>query len=291
MTSAEYAASFWAELGDAELSRPDVESQLHSLVIHAVTAWPALPDVTEPFARALARAVKGTADPWSQLQKICGVDLYLAVACLAANPGALAELERRCLPSLFSSLRRLGLNPAEVEDVAQRLRLQVLVGTDAQGGRLREYRGRGSLAGWLRICGVRMALRERTRNRQDACDEGRLAKLLASTCGAEQPYVKGVVQGAFKQALRAAILAMDARARTLLAQHYLDGMSLEAMATVYRSHRATVARWLANARRQLLAETRRRLKVTCVLSESECDSFIRDAQSRFDDTLGHALRA
>jgi hypothetical protein len=63
------------------------------------------------------------------------------------------------------------------------------------------------------------------------------------------------------------------RARNLLRQHVLDGLTIDELARLYRAHRATCARWLADARSELALHTRRHL-VTASLPGDEVDSVL-----------------
>jgi RNA polymerase sigma-70 factor (ECF subfamily) len=57
-----------------------------------------------------------------------------------------------------------------------------------------------------------------------------------------------------REALEASMGALEARDRMLLKLHYLDGASLDRLAVFSGVHRATVARWLAELRRRIIAE-------------------------------------
>ena len=46
--------------------------------------------------------------------------------------------------------------------------------------------------------------------------------------------------------------ALPSRDRALIRLHYVDGVGLERIGTIYGVHKATVSRWLAAAREQLL---------------------------------------
>jgi RNA polymerase sigma-70 factor, ECF subfamily len=268
----------------------DLRQQLVKNWEVATAIWPASMCGLTAFATTLARAVRGERGVVAALQRVRADELFLAAACLHGDATALAAFDDAVLPSLDPALRRVGLGAPEIDEVRQRLRVAFLVGNPGDKPKLLEYLGRGSLRAWLSVCAVRMVVRERVRNRQDPEDDVKLATRLAALRTAEHEYTKKAAQDAFSSALRKAIAALDARERTMLAQHYLDAMSLDAMATVYRSHRASVARWLAKARVNLLVATRAILKEQCAVDDAECDSYIRQARSHFEETLGRALR-
>ncbi|WP_395812894.1 sigma factor-like helix-turn-helix DNA-binding protein [Archangium minus] len=103
----------------------------------------------------------------------------------------------------------------------------------------------------------------------------------AAQAYAELPSLETVLT----QVLAEALAALPSRERTVLRLHLVEGLSLERIGTVYRTHKSTVSRWLARAREEVLAGTRSRLaSPTCptvrqVVEERarrvSCSGFIR----------------
>lgn len=62
------------------------------------------------------------------------------------------------------------------------------------------------------------------------------------------------------------------------------------MAAIYKVHRATVARWIAEARDQLLRETRRHMSERIGVRTPEFDSLPRLVQSEIANSLVRMLR-
>ncbi|HZU81492.1 MAG TPA: sigma factor-like helix-turn-helix DNA-binding protein, partial [Polyangiaceae bacterium] len=87
---------------------------------------------------------------------------------------------------------------------------------------------------------------------------------------------------AFAPAFAAAVAGLERRDRTLLRLHLLGGVSLEQLAAVYGVHRATVVRWLAAARAQVLDATRANLIARLGVRADELESLMGLVQSRFD---------
>jgi RNA polymerase sigma-70 factor (ECF subfamily) len=92
-------------------------------------------------------------------------------------------------------------------------------------------------------------------------------------------------RGAFELALR----ALDPRDRMLLRQQFVDGLSAAELADLYRVHRATMFRRLANARRQVLNATRAELTSRFQLKSAELDSVMRAVVNNLDVTLERIL--
>lgn len=212
-------------------------------------------------------------------------DLTLACACAAGDDAAIEVFAARHLPRLAPALRHAGLDDAAIAEVEQELVALLFVGDGAP--HITTYTGRGDLHGWLKVIAVRLALRRRERDARHtgddalvhlaADDDPRLAHLRA-TAGAE-------LRAAFADAL-ASLTSGD---RTLLRQHHLDGVTLDALATAHRVHRATIARRLAMARQAVAERTRDALVARLGLATAELDSVVRLVQSQLDVSLRRQL--
>jgi len=101
----------------------------------------------------------------------------------------------------------------------------------------------------------------------------------------ETSYAQDRYRDAFRTAFSAALLSLDDRDKNLLRQHYLDGLTLDRLGVLYRTHRATAARWLAAAKQQLLDRTRSHLMGQLRVPLADCDSIIRLVKSQFDLTV------
>jgi len=106
----------------------------------------------------------------------------------------------------------------------------------------------------------------------------------------ELEYVRTKYASRFREAFVPALEALSARQRNLLRQHYIDGVSLEALAGLYRVHRATAARWLADARQAVLSHVREGLRTQGALTDSELESLLRVAQTDFPTSISCILR-
>jgi RNA polymerase sigma-70 factor (ECF subfamily) len=98
----------------------------------------------------------------------------------------------------------------------------------------------------------------------------------------ELAYLRSRYARELEGALSMALEGLSPRERNLLRQHYRDGLSLDAVARLYRVHRATAARWLADVRQAVLVRVRDTLRAGGALSDSELDSIVRMARSGFD---------
>src|SRR5262249_25966575 len=116
------------------------------------------------------------------------------------------------------------------------------------------YAGRGGLAPWLRAAAVRTAIDIMRTRREIAADPGTLGELDAT-----DPLLASLKQryhDEFKAAFSRAAAQLTDRERTLLKYRFLDDLSIDEIGTLYRVHRATVARWIAAIRESLFEATR-----------------------------------
>jgi RNA polymerase sigma-70 factor (ECF subfamily) len=90
---------------------------------------------------------------------------------------------------------------------------------------------------------------------------------------------------AISASLRAAIEALEDRARAVLKYSIVFGWSIDKIGKLYGAHRATAARWL-NAARELLGDNiRKEVAERCKIEPSEVDSIVRQVQSQIDVSL------
>ena len=104
-----------------------------------------------------------------------GSDVELARACARADPAALAAFEQ-VLGAVRPAIASLGASAAEIDEVLQRVRVQLLVG-DPPG--IAGYAGRGELRAWVRVIAVRETVRLRkSAGRTEPLDDERLLESL-----------------------------------------------------------------------------------------------------------------
>jgi RNA polymerase sigma-70 factor (ECF subfamily) len=98
-------------------------------------------------------------------------------------------------------------------------------------------------------------------------------------------YAKEIYRQAFKRAFEAALRTLPDRERTLLRQHYLDGLSIDKLASLYRVHRATAARLLVRARVRVLEATRAQMMSQLDVRSQDLDSILRLIRSQIEISL------
>lgn len=210
-------------------------------------------------------------------------DLALAAACAQGDPAALRTFETAILSRVPEFIARVRGGPALADEVAQELRAELLTG--APPG-IAAYSGRGDLAAWVRVVALRAALRLTRATRREVAGDG---DALFGKGAPELDYLKLRYRGACEEALRGALRALGSREKLYLRLHYVEGLSLDRMASLYRVHRATIARRLAAHRQKLHDETRARLREAIQVSDSEFESLFGLVHSQLAFSLRGAL--
>jgi RNA polymerase sigma-70 factor (ECF subfamily) len=218
-------------------------------------------------------------------------DLYLAFAAARGDAHAIAEIDRTCIARLDRAIRGV-LPPCDIDDLKQQLRQRLFLGTSDAPPRLLDYAGRGELRAWVRASAVHTAISIlRTQSRDRAHQQS--LWLAAPRIGVDpvnervRPQLRVELHAAFETALR----SLETRDRNLLRQHFLDGLSTDELARLYRVHRVTAFRWLTRARHRLLSRTRRALAGQLSLGRSELDSIMRLVDSQLDISVSRMFDA
>jgi RNA polymerase sigma-70 factor (ECF subfamily) len=260
----------------------------------AAAAWPELAVTPAQLAEHVAARVASAEELEAVLAPGVLPELLLACACSAGDETAIMKLEARYFPLVAAALGRLRLPAHAVDEVLQQLRAHLFARRPAAEMGIASFRGRGALASWLKVSAVRMGgqlIEQAQANGDGAGGDAALARLPGASTNLEQQYARRWSKEAFEQAFAAALQELSDRDKALLRLHHIDGVSLEQLGTLYRTHRATVARWLAMARQRLLDGTRAGLAERHRLPLAECDSIIREAQSQLELTLRSLLSA
>jgi RNA polymerase sigma-70 factor, ECF subfamily len=262
------------------VAEPDLEAWLTAAFDSGHAAWPDIDlDITR-YVRHLASVL----DEDTTMGSLHTADLYLACACLENDPAAIATLERDFIATLPPALRSTGLDAAATDDVIQKVREIVMIGSEGVAG-IANYRGRGQLRSWLRAVALRNAMMEFRGRREAPLGDDALAAMPAVADDAQLAPWKAQYAAAFRKAFAETIATLGERERTLLRQHHLDRLSIDALASLHKVHRATAARWVASARETLLAGIRQRMIQLLAISGSELDSALRMARSQLDVSI------
>jgi RNA polymerase sigma-70 factor (ECF subfamily) len=202
-----------------------------------------------------------------------GSDLYLASACAEGDPGALRIFDEHFVGRIDVVTARFAMSPTLLDEVRQRVRVKLLVGTPPA---IAGFRGGGPLLAWVRVTAARVAVDVAAAARvPDLVPESEMLDVLVSRdANPEIETVKRLYRERFQEALESSLAELAARDRTLLRLHLVDGLNIEAIGAIYRVHRATVARWLVAIRARVFAGLRERFALTSPASTSQMRSLV-----------------
>jgi RNA polymerase sigma-70 factor (ECF subfamily) len=155
--------------------RPDVvgvefEEALNVSLKAAQQAWPSVALDVDAFVAYLADRMPRDGKVTEFLRTLHIADLYLACGCASQLPAAIAAFERTHLAPVAAIIRRIDSSSDFVDEVRQRLRERLLVGTHR---RISDYAGTGPLAAWVGVAATRLALNTRRERQREAAAETR----------------------------------------------------------------------------------------------------------------------
>jgi RNA polymerase sigma-70 factor, ECF subfamily len=252
---------------------------LASIDRRARAQWPGVEFDHDSFASHVARI------PIDEARLAAhGEDLFLVSAVLAGNQEALRVFDS-ILASVAVVAGRIDSARSFIDDVSQELRVKLLTG-DAP--KLRGYSAVGPLREWLRVAALRTALNLKRSDRLLPTDD---VPVVAVLDGLDDAQMKKRYLPELNAALEGVIRELSVRERTLLRLHFVDGLTIDRIAVIYRVHRATAARWLVAVRRRLLEDLQARLGETHGLGATDIRSLYRRMQDDVHVTISRVLQA
>lgn len=267
-----------------------VESRLAALLLAGRAAWPELRLADDEILRHLAERLPEGSDMLGALDGIHPADLHLACSCVLGRPRALETFERHCFAALPAVLSRFSGNSEFHDEVKQAVRERLFVCKPGGKPRIEDYSGRGSLAGWVRVVAVRLAVDLlRQRGKQPTAVEDDVLQTLATEADAELRMLAERYREEVKTAFRESFAALSAAERNLLRLHHLDGLTIDDLAAMKRLHRSTVARRIARCCELVAANTHRILVERLGIAPSQVDSVMRLVRSQLDLSLDRWL--
>ncbi len=189
-----------------------------------------------------------------------GADLYLACGCARRDRVALQLFEEKVLAKIDMRILRKYRARDLGNEALQSLRIWLFVGSNPGISR---YSARSSLIQWLRVVAARRAQKVARLGQASSALVGleQAARCADETLDPERAAEQRRSRRQLQRALDASLADLPARERTLLRQHYFDGISVDDIARSIGVHRVTVARWLWASHSHLLRETQARLPV------------------------------
>lgn len=254
-------------------------------------AWPLI-EVSED--ELVQTAAQRLADPSGRPIRVDALDaaeLYLVAGCARGDRHALVQLRARYFDVLGGMFHRMNMSPAHVDDLWQVLSGQLLVGAGGQPPRIVRYAGAGQIAVLVRVAATRQAVKLRRKTQRDEPGDSWFDALPASAADPESSFMKREHRAAVKEELAAAVMRLTPQQRMLLRLHFIERMTVDAIAALCSVHRATAARRVASAKELLVTRVRRALVARWQLSERDLPALASLVASQLDLSLPRLLAA
>lgn len=215
--------------------------------------------------------------------EVRSLDLYLVMGCLRGSTVAPKHLLTRHRATIDAALRRLRM-PADRADEVRSTFYEILFVGEAGTPALQRYGGHGSLDGWLRVTVSRSA--HRLLRKTERLELRPPESFMEVWHEPERDALTRECKGAFREAMTRVIASVAEGDRAALQDHYVRGLSIDALAQVWGVHRATAARRLARLRWRLREQVLEDLETTMGVTPSSALRMVRVAQSQLESSLG-----
>ena len=290
----ELTTSFVAAVGDAYRLEADAIARLAPVLDahleRARAAWPGVDVPSAALAQWLAERVPDDGDPAAGLAHMATEDLYLACACAQGVAGAADAFERAIMSAVPKAIARIDASPGFVDEVMALVRAKLLVGDEGRAPRVSSYLGRGPLSAFAQVVAIRAAQTLKRRSVKDAVvDRESMLELPFEGGDPEAARLAAEVREPFRRAFGEALSELSPRDRNVLRLYLVEEVGSETIAAMYRVHRATVARWVAEARAAVQKGTRKRLMKELQLGRASVDSLVGKLLSQLDVSLATFL--
>jgi RNA polymerase sigma-70 factor (ECF subfamily) len=178
-------------------------------------------------------------------------DLYLACACAAQDPAAWEEMSRLHFPFIRDFALRCVRRDPPASDVADRVIADLW-----QRGKIGKFSGRSALRTWLGTVVAHTALNLVKGERRTVPLDGEDHRAWRARNPVPIPAdeIDPMAHAALGRLTGEALRALSASERLLLLLHYEQGMTLEEMAVVLGSSKASLSRRLKRVRNRLRGE-------------------------------------
>lgn len=216
-----------------------------------------------------------------------GPDIYLAACCALGDATATVVFDRLYLTFLRPLVRAAVTTDDDLKELRQQLRIKLLVGDRPKIG---QYRGQGTLLGWVQACATRTALNlKRGHFHRTRSEPTMLERMVSDECNPERQLASRQSRNALSAALARCLAALSAKEKTLLQLFFVDAVSMEEIAPLFGVHRATVARWIGATRTKVLDGVCRAMSAELQATRAEVSSLMGLDRSEIDISVGTIL--
>lgn len=258
------------------------EADLAPMISIATAAWPAIAMPRQRFVEHVQTQLRAG----HELASLRADDLYLACACAAGDPAAVAAFHHAFRPDVERLVRRWRLPHGLGDDVVQALWERLLVGAPP---RIAGYNGRGQLRSWVRMAASRLLVDLARQRVPEADPMADLASLLEPGSDLQLAVIKANLAAPVRTAIEQAVAALEPRERSLLRYRFIHGLGVDEIAELYGLHRVSASRALTRAREALHGGLRAAIAARTGLEGSDADSVVRLCWSRLELSLDRIL--
>jgi len=266
----------------------DLAALLGALYARGRAAHPRLAVGEEAFGRCLGRCADET--PVPELDKLAAEDLYLACACVEGVRGAADAFEAAHAKAIRRAVSRVTVTPHDRDEAEQRVRQHLLLGERAAGPALAKYPGRITLARWIPVVALRIAI---SMNRSESVERRLREKAGAEAMGVspENLYMKAELRQVLEPAVEEALAKLSDRDRMILRFYLIAGMKVRAIGATFGMSHQAVSKRLAAAREAMVAHVRHTVATRLKIPKDELSSIMRFVVSQLDVNISRILRA
>lgn len=264
----------------------DLETALVEYVEAARKAWPDLDIDTE----VLVRYVGDRTPPGTPPTAAHAGDMLLACACTRGDPAAIEAFHHDYGVVIARVLSRRRATADVVDDAVQAVYERLLVRSASDPPEIADYKGVGTLRGWVSTVTARtLLMMRRSKGRRGEQSGSGLVAALLTKVDPELLYARERYKKDMESAISSVLGRLGDRERTLLRLRLAERMSIDKLAAMYNVNRATAARWLALAKDAVVTMTRDELRTRLRLSDRDYDSVVALIQSDFELSIARLL--
>lgn len=226
---------------------PHDEAFLSLAMAAAKQAWPDVEVDLSAFRQHLEYClahIQEKSSPHASLQQMHISDLYLVYSVISGGKNGINRLEREYLSEIERHVPRHLGRQGLLADIAQEIRMKLLLHTAEKPSKLVAYYGQSPLGGWLATV-VRRTASDLGRQKGAPSQALEAALWARDVVGGPQPerqLAKRDHQERLRDCLRQALAELPPAERVLLDRHFRAGHSLAQMATESGVHRSTLKR-------------------------------------------------
>jgi RNA polymerase sigma-70 factor, ECF subfamily len=271
---------------DALLVETSVIALARARYAEGKAAWPDIELLQAAWREHLLTHVARASGASAHVAALHAADFYLATALVHGDRAAVLAFDKLYIARVREYVFKVSVERHVVDEIAQQLRETLLVGSGEQTCKIADYTGKGALGGWVRVAAVRLALNSKRVKQQAEVSED----VVALGRDPELAYVHAHSEHAFKAAFQAVLATLPIEQRTLLRLHYLQGLTLDQIATMLGGSRSTLGRHLQDARAEILQQTSASLRRDHGFSATAVQSLVRKASSQMQLTFSKLLK-